>query len=470
MEQQGGYTLRDVFHVLFKRKWIIVCFFLSALAAGGAVAFAFNESLYQATAQIVLSPGREHISDLTLSTSTAVPLRVSFDIEEQSARTIEMLTGRYLSEQLVQAIGAPVLCREPFPVRLPFKKPFCDKSLSESELNDRVVAQTQENIHAERVGSAALVNVSFRHANAAIAAKAVNTLGSLYLDRHLGVLKNPLSDAFLQEQAEAFKTRLAQAEKELESFKAQSGIGSSIKEEQETATSQLATLQVQRNEIVAREAETRSRITKRKDGQFNVSTSQQDVLAMRARLLELERKESDMAQRLGDQNPELLALRQDIARTREAALKEEALHHQIELNGLQARQSTQEPRMMELTRKLQMLDRLQPEFDRLQQRAQAEQQNYRLYIAKSEETRVSNAMDAEKIASVRVIDPARTPSQPLNSKLSLKILMAAIFGLVGGLVIAFILEIFGDGLETAERAESVLGAPVLASIPNLRLK
>ena len=108
------------------------------------------------------------------------------------------------------------------------------------------------------------------------------------------------------------------------------------------------------------------------------------------------------------------------------------------------------------------------DFDGLQQKVQVAQQNYHLYIAKSEELRVSTAMDAQRIASVRVIDPARTPMSPLKSKVSMQIMIAAIFGLLGGLVIAFVLEIFGDRLETAERAESFLDLPVLASLPVFR--
>ena len=114
---------------------------------------------------------------------------------------------------------------------------------------------------------------------------------------------------------------------------------------------------------------------------------------------------------------------------------------------------------------MQTLDRFELDFNHLQQQAQAAQQDYRLYTAKAEESRITTAMDNEKIASVRVIDAARTPIQPLHSTLKLKIALAALFGLFAGVAVAFALELLGDRLETADRVESGLGLPVLTSIP-----
>ena len=36
-EQHGGYSLRDVFHVLFKRKWLIIGFAMSTSMVGGVI-------------------------------------------------------------------------------------------------------------------------------------------------------------------------------------------------------------------------------------------------------------------------------------------------------------------------------------------------------------------------------------------------------------------------------------------------
>jgi uncharacterized protein involved in exopolysaccharide biosynthesis len=467
----SGFTLRDVLHVLFKRKLVIVFFLLSTLGAASLFLLSNSPRLYEATAQILLGPGREHLLDLTLSTSTAMPPRISFDLDEHAARTIEMLTSRYLSEQVVDTLGARTLCREPigWPLRSVSKR-YCDPALGDDILHYRVALQVEESIHAERVGHAALVNVSFRHEDPALAAKVVNTLGALYLERHLGVLKNSRSDTFVQEQAEALKGRLGEAEKNLEAFKASNRVGSSIKEERESITRQIEASQAQQAEIFGKQMDLNGRIANLRAQSADAAIGGMETSPAYDKLLGLQNRESEMMLRLGDRNPALIALREDIRRVRGALIQEQVLRAQTELNGWRARQSVNQPRLTELKARLQALDRVELDFNHLQQQAQAAQQDYRLYTAKSEESRIATAMDNEKIASVRVIDAARTPMLPLPSTMKLKILLAALFGLFAGVAVAFALELVGDRLETADRAESDLGVPVLASIPDLRSK
>src|SRR3954468_9090933 len=173
-QQQSGYTLRDIFYVLFKRKWMIIIFFAATLIAAFGFTMMFSLTLYQATAQILVSPGREHLTDLSVSSNTAMAPRLIFDLEEQSSRTIAMLTGRYLAEQVVRKIGARQLCYETKRWTVPLiSTPFCGPALDDESLVDRVVGQLQDHIHAERVGSAALVNLSYTHPDPAIAAAVV---------------------------------------------------------------------------------------------------------------------------------------------------------------------------------------------------------------------------------------------------------------------------------------------------------
>jgi uncharacterized protein involved in exopolysaccharide biosynthesis len=419
-ESPAGYTLRDILHVLFKRKWLISFFFVGTLSAAALVVVSNSPKVFEATAQILLSPGREHLLDLTLSSATTVPPRLSFDLDEHAARTVEMLTSRYLSEQVVQTLGPRSLCRETlgWPLSLLGKR-FCDAGVPDEVLMDRVAMQVRDNIRAERVGHAALINLSFRHEDPAVAAKVVNTLGSLYLERHLGVLKNARTDAFVQEQAETLKARLLHAEKTLEDFKLSNGIGPSIKEERETLTKQMELVQGLEAEIEAKQAELNSRIAKWNAQGADAPISGAETSPAYEKLLILQHKESEMAIRLGDRNPDLMALRDEIVRVRKSLIQEQVLRQQIELNGWRARQASNQPKLRELKARLQNLDRVEVEFNHLQQQAIAAQQDYRVYTAKQEESRITNAMDNEKIASVRVIEPARPPMVPLPSTMKL---------------------------------------------------
>jgi len=435
VEQSSTFTLREIFHVVFKRKWIITLLFASTVTTVALASLMFGAPMYEATSQILLRAGREHLPDMPLPNATAEPLRVNFDLEEQSARTIEMLTGSYLSEQVVNTIGPRKLCRERFrwPSRFlastfpNWPTPFCTPGLSDDKLMDRVAARVQSDIRAQRLGTSALINLRYQHQDPDLAAAVVNTLASLYLERYIGVLNNPRSQAFLTEQFGLQKQRLAQAERDLADFKQRNGMSSGLREEHDIILRQRTTLQAEHGETTSREAETASRI-----GQLKAELVKRGTL-----------------------NPRI---------------QEELLRHETELKGVRARRLAQEGRLGELQVKARKLDTLTAEFDRLAQRADVEQQNYRMYLAKAEESRITNAMGVEKIASFKIVERARPPLKPVGSKMGLKLVLAAFLGALGGLIIAFLLELFSDRLETAERAENVLGVPVLASFPALRFK
>ena len=94
--------------------------------------------------------------------------------------------------------------------------------------------------------------------------------------------------------------------------------------------------------------------------------------------------------------------------------------------------------------------------------------NYRLYLTKFEESRISNAMDTEKIANVSLIEPARPPLKPVGPKVMLNMVLALFLGAFGGLGLAFFMEYLDDSLEQTEDVEAYLEVPVLTSIPEMK--
>lgn len=94
--------------------------------------------------------------------------------------------------------------------------------------------------------------------------------------------------------------------------------------------------------------------------------------------------------------------------------------------------------------------------------------NYRLYLTKLEESRISDAMDSEKITSVSLIEPAQLPFYPVSPKPMLNLLLAIFIGVIGGLGLAFFFNYLDDSLEMVEDVEEYLQLPVLFSIPELK--
>jgi uncharacterized protein involved in exopolysaccharide biosynthesis len=143
------------------------------------------------------------------------------------------------------------------------------------------------------------------------------------------------------------------------------------------------------------------------------------------------------------------------------------LRNEAELRALTAKRASLKEQLVENQSALEKLNETEMEFSRLQQQVDAYRENYRLYLTKSEESRISDAMDAQKIANVSVIEPATTPLKPVSPTIFLNMVLAVFLGALGALGLAFFSEYMDDRLEKTEDVEALLQLPVLVSIPEL---
>ena len=139
--------------------------------------------------------------------------------------------------------------------------------------------------------------------------------------------------------------------------------------------------------------------------------------------------------------------------------------NQAELKAIAAKKETLNTQLALYQGKLEQLNLIKEKLDQLQMAVDVHQQNYRLYLTKFEESRISDAMDDKKITNVSLIEPALPPLKPVFPKVLLNIFLGIFFGGFGGLVLAFFTEYLDDSIEKPDDVEKVLQLPVLASIP-----
>ena len=488
--RRGGF-LRDFFHVLFKRKWFVVLFFLATSVTVLALTFLLSKPMYKGTTQILISPGREQLSDL--SPTRAGTAGIDTSMEDQIARSIELLTGHSLAEHVVRTIGQENLYPK---MRQQAESSFGFSSkkdvVTDEQLFEVAVKKLTKNIEAEGVGKSSLINFGFKHEKPEMAAQVTNLLASLYVERHLGILKNPKTDKFFQEQFQDLKVKLRESEDSLEAFKQRYGITTTVKEEQDATLKQAQSLRTLLGDTRSQQAEVASRIAQLRQQLANTAENPATTNILRDKLTNLELQENELALRYKAENPTLKTLREEIRLVREKVaqqsatksygnaaattgslfgqLQQELLKNEAEQKALRAREDAQSAKLGELQSRLTLLERALVEFEHLFQARQLNEQNNRLYQTKFEELRISNAMDEQKIANVRVVEPARVPVEPIDAKIALKILAGMVFGLLGGIALALSANILSGRLETVEDVERYLNLPVLVSIPEFTAK
>jgi uncharacterized protein involved in exopolysaccharide biosynthesis len=491
-------SLRDFFHILFKRKFqIILCFFFVVSMA--TVATFMMNPVYEASTQILVKLGRESVFVPTSGNVTPI---LNINREEQVNSEIEILKSRSLAEKVVAAIGPTVIYKS-----LAEKKSgirgliFPDKrsDMTPREIKEAnfesAVAVFMKALAVTGIKSSNVIKVSFKHQDPLMAAMVVNNLSNMFLDHHLAVHKRPQNVKFFQHQSNLLKSKLEKAEEKLKALKKQHNI-TSLEEQRSLLLGRSSTLKSALNQTISEEVETEKRIrllgkqlaSVPETVSQGMETEQNPYLinTLEARLVELQLKEKELLNKYTDESRLVQNVKEEIrvveqklkeqetkrygSRTSginptHQRLKEELFRNEAELEALKAKKITQQNHIFEIQDKLEKFNQIELEIKQLEQEIKVDQENYRIYLTKVEESRISDAMDSEKIASVSLIGPARPPTKPVSPKVMLNILLSIFLGIMGSLSLALFREYLDDRIENIEDVENELQLPVLASIP-----
>ena len=466
-------SLRDFLHVIFKRKNQILIFFAVTVCTVVIGTFVIRP-VYEAKAQILVKIGRENLYIPPNSTNSQV---INSNRDNQVNSEIELLKSRSLAEKVIKTLGPENIYKN-------------------MEYKDAVL-KFQKSLSVEGIKKSDVIEVSFKHKDPEMAAKIVNTLANAYLDEHLLVHKNPQSYNFFEDQSQVLKTKLEQSEAALETFKKQNAV-TAMDEQQKLLLKQIADLHAELNRTLSQEAETKNRILQIRrqldktpenipQGK-EVDHNPYLISNLEARLVELQLKEKELLMKYTPQSRLVKNVEEEIQMVQEKLaqnekkqygkssvglnttyqrIQEELFRNQAEGKALAAKREIQHTQLTNYQSKLEQLNQMEVELNQLEQSVDVNRQNYRLYLAKFEESRISDAMDNKKMANVTVMEAALTPLKPVSPKVLLNIVLAIFLGGFGGLGLGFFTEYLDDSLEKPEDVEKALQLPVLASIPEL---
>lgn len=77
------------------------------------------------------------------------------------------------------------------------------------------------------------------------------------------------------------------------------------------------------------------------------------------------------------------------------------------------------------------------------------------------------ALEGLKANNVSITEPAEVPLKPVKPKKRLAVLLAMVFGALGGIGLAFFLEYLDDSVKTVDEAEKITQWPLLGNVPDI---
>jgi uncharacterized protein involved in exopolysaccharide biosynthesis len=196
------------------------------------------------------------------------------------------------------------------------------------------------------------------------------------------------------------------------------------------------------------------------------------VHAIKARLVELEIKRSELISRYAAKSAMISDVDRQIAEARRLLGQERANTIEIYRKDTNARIDAAEARvtalgdqLAEYRTQLTQYDTVAPEWDRLQNELDTRRNSYQTYLRKEEEARFSSALDESQILNVTVAQPATVPREPVPSPILKYVVVGAGLGLLAGIGLALMRDWMDPSVKSTTQAERLTGVPVLGEIP-----
>jgi uncharacterized protein involved in exopolysaccharide biosynthesis len=477
--QSGSDQIRDILHVIFKRKRLIGALFL-AVALPGLLATLLRKPSYIASAKVMISTQR---SDPTMQPTDITRLEVIQLNESLVNSEVHIIGSRDLLEHVVRTLATSGDGSGP---------PHLDSA--KNSFGEQVLSMSQ-NLGITPIKASNVIQIDYKSSEPMVAARVVNRVVDEYLAYHAAVHGNKGLSRFYDEQQRTLEQYLRKAEEALVNFAETEGIvspkdeieatvrmvgevGSAQRDVNTSVSGSEERIRAIRDQLAAQpEVVKRSQYLEVNPVVTQLSTQLVDREVDRATLL---RKYTEKDRHVRDNADEITDLRAQLdAEMRERPtvvahqlyhanpIREERLHTLLDLESslreMRARQATLDEEMSRANRHLMTLRQKSIEYDRLEQEAKNRRDTYELYVKREQEARISQAMDDQKLVNIDVVQRPALPLPRADTQ-RVSVALSIIAGLVLGVAGAFGREYMGRSLRSEGDVGMHLGLPLLASI------
>jgi succinoglycan biosynthesis transport protein ExoP len=314
-----------------------------------------------------------------------------------------------------------------------------------------------------------IIEIHFANPDPQMAAKVVNTLVNVYVEQNF---KTKFESAmqtsdWLSKQLSDLQLKVETSQEKLVRYQKENGI-LGIDEKQNIVTSKLDELN---RELTAAEAD---RIQKESKYRMTLSGNPELIASVDSNslLARLRQQESDLRNQiaqsevqLGPAHPKIRELNSQLQQVQVTVRSEiEKLSGRIktDFQGASQREGMLRAALEGQKQQANKLNESAIEYSLLKRDVDTNRQLYEGLLQKLKEASVSAGL---KSSNIRVVDVARVPLVPARPDKRRNIMLALAMGLVGGVVLAFLLEAVDNTVRTPEQAQTLSNLPALGIIP-----
>ncbi|MDP8257630.1 MAG: polysaccharide biosynthesis tyrosine autokinase [Candidatus Alcyoniella australis] len=452
--RRTGLDLRGYAKIVFKRRWTVIAFFTVVVAVVLVISL-LQTKIYRATCTLQIESEAPNV----LSIKEIVALGSSNYWEHKEYYQTQFLIIRS------RAMAAKVIERMSLRTADPF---FSEMREPENSFVRMTGVQPMPNSQ--------LVLVHFDHPDSVQAARICNALAETYRDENLQRRLNASKEAreWLKDETTEMGRRLMDSETKLQEFKELYGIVSFEGRQNvvlEGVSDFSAALTDAKRLRIKDEGLYNEALRARQAGRttllaFPPVMKDPLVQSLSAERFTLERERGELANRYLEKHP-LMVRNQTELELVDAQLDAqfEMIIRTIEADYKLARNNERDMKSALEQSKTDALELIQKEIDFrvLERDAKSNQQLWDLIQQRSKETAISQNLQTN---NVRIVDRAEIPRDHIRPKRRLNMMLAVLFGLVGGISLAFFFEFLDNTIKTQEDIDHGMEVPFLGVIPS----
>ena len=472
---EDGMHFRDLWAIVLKRKWSVLAFFLLVVVTT-AVATSMMTPIYRSMLSLKIERDAPKVVDY----KDVTPAESYYDVDFYKTQ-YELLKSRTLAERVVQQLNLrPASATAKKPETGPWWKewlqaraaPVAGQSKAEDPGRKKEVATSVGaflgSLTVEPVRNSRLVRLYFDSSDPQLTADALNTLAENFINVNLERRYEATSYAktFLEEKIAQTKAKLEDSERALVDFqRSQQIINIDDKQNilaQTLSDFNLAGSKAQQDRLRAESVYQAFSADPESSPQVNDNKAIQALKEQRAKL---QSQYQELSQVYKPAFPKMLEMKAAIAELDTRIKEEIELIRRTAENTYRAALVNETGLLSKLEgSKKAMLD-LQGRsvrYNILKRDVETNRQFYDGLLQRYKEVGVAGGIG---VNNVTVVDSAEVPGGPYKPNLQSNVTLAMIFGLIGGLALAFFLEYLDDRVHRPEDMEKLAQLPILGVVP-----
>lgn len=460
-------NLRDYWHIIINRRWIILLFLFVVLLSTLVATFLMTP-IYRAS--LLLQIEREPAKVLEFQDIN--PVESSRDKDFYQTQ-YELLKSRSLSKRVVDELD---LYSNPILKKIVIKKSILSSmliSLSGQTASTEAINEEElwinyflQQLTIEPVKNSRLVRVHFDSPDVSLSAQVINTYADNFINMNLERRFEASSYAktFLEDRLAQVQAKLEESEQKLVKFARENQIVN-ISASQNIDSQRLTEMNVALSKAGQDRIDAEATYNQTTNSDFFEVLSSKVVQELKHTLAKLEAQYSDQLKIYKPAYPTMQQLKGQIEKI-ESKIIEEINSIRVAIKS-QFQAALEKEKLLKaeliiLQENVLGLQDRSIQYNILQREVQTNRELYQGLLQRMKEVGVAGGISSNNIF---IVDAAVEPDKKHKPKLVINMLLALLVGLLGGIGLAFLFEHLDDTLKQADDFEKLVSLPSLGLVP-----